>query len=484
MNANSRIWISLFVVAMVLAACGGPKETPPAQEEPTPSPRAEAPAPAETVEPAPAPAEEAAAPPEPLEYQPAIFVPEEAELLDEEGPGKLYHVGELLVCIMEGTHKDMGFQHGRLLAEKIRHIAKEGYLQEALYANGYSHEYAVEQAKRMEKHFPPEYIEELKGIVDGLKAADVDDVTYEELLVAACVAELLHHDPNAPPGCSNFAVFGQWTPDGRLLHGRNLDWTIGKDAQQDAVTLVWRPKGATPFMMLSYAGLIGGVSGMNAAQITIGEMTSSSPEETFDGIPLQIIMRMVVEKATTLEEAVGIIKKGPRALGWNFVIGDGKIPDARALEVDKNTVDVFTPEDSHETPDMGHKPLPDAIRRTNHPCGETQQKKVVKAMGPKIGIDGNDWEKAKPLVKAFLEGQNTFHRYVWLGEQIEARPGAVDVETALGLLANGPVAADNTLHSFVFDPSNKTAYIANAAVEPPVTAWKTGYTKLDLSQWF
>jgi predicted choloylglycine hydrolase len=486
MNATCRLWISLFVVAIMLAACGGPKDSAAPQTPPVPPPP-------ETAEPAPPPAEtppeppateEAPAPPDPLEYQPEILIPEEAELLDEEGPGKLYRVGQLLVCVMEGTHKDMGFQHGRLLAEKIRHITKEGYMQKALYGNGYSHEYSIEQARRMEKHFPPEYIEEMQGIVEGVKAAGVEDVTYEELLVAACIAELLHHDPNAPPECSNVAVFGKWTPDGRLLHARNLDWTIGKSAQDDALTLVWRPKDATPFMMLGYAGLIGGVSGMNAAQITIGEMTSSSPEETFDGIPLQIIMRMVVEKASTLDEAVGIIQKGPRTLGWNLVIGDGKIPDARALEVDKNTVDVFTPDDPHETPEMGHKSLPDAIRRTNHPCGETQQKKIVKAMGPRIGIDGSDWEKAKPLTKAFLAGQNTFHRYVWLGEQIEARPGAVDVETALALLANGPVAAGNTLHSFVFDPANEIAYIANAAVEPPETAWKTPYTKLNLSQWF
>ncbi len=486
MLRSYRYCLCALLAALVLTACGPktadapqPSAAPPAIAAPEPEavPEASAAPPAQPVE-------ESPGPPEHLEFQPVVLNPEGPELLDEEGAGRLYRAGELLVCVMEGSHREMGFQHGRLLADRIRHITKEGYMQRALYGNGYSPEYALEQANRMATHFPPEYIEEMRGMADGLKAADIEDVTFEDLLIAVCVAEILHHGPDAPPACSNFAVFGRWTPDGRLIHGRNLDWTIRNGAQEDAVTLVWRPAGGIPFMMITYAGAIGGVSGMNAQQITIGEMTATSPEETFDGIPLQVIMRMVVEKASTLDEAVGIIQNGPRTLGWNFVIGDGKIPDARALEVDMNTVDVFAPADAHETPDMGHKSLPDAIRRTNHPCGTLQQQKVVKALGPRIGLDGSNWETAKPLAKAYLQQQNTFHRYVWLGEQIEARPAAVDIETALALLANGPVAADNTLHSFVFDPANHVAYIANAAIEPPVTAWKTVYTKLDLSLWF
>ncbi len=471
-----RTWLAVLLVLPALATCGAPKSpetpqppsAPPAVETPSPEPVSESSAPT----------------PEPLAYQPVILEPEAAELLDQEGSGKLCQVGELLVCVLEGTHREMGYQHGRLLARKIQHIAKEGYLQQAGFDNGYTLEYAVEQSTRMARHFPPEYLDELHGILEGLEAAGVSEVTYEELLIAACVAELLHHAPNSPPACSNFAVFGQWTPDGRLLHGRNLDWTIGKGAQKDAVAFVFRPEGGIPFMMLAYAGVIGGVSGMNASQITIGEMTASSPEESFDGIPLQMIMRMVLEKAKTLDEAVAIIERGPRTLGWNFVLGDGKIPDVRALEVDRNTVDVFTPGDPRETPEIGHQPLPDAIRRTNHPCGEIQQRKVVQARGAEIGLDGGDWDAVKPLAKAFLAQQNTFHRYQWLGEQIQARPKAIDVSTALALLSNGPVAANNTLHSFVFDPAKQTAYIAHAAVAPPVTAWKTVYTRLDLSPWF
>jgi hypothetical protein len=205
----------MLLVLPVLATCGAPK-TPETPQPPSVPPAADTP-PAVPEPESPAPT------PEPLAYQPVILEPEAAELLDQEGSGKLYQAGELLVCVLEGTHREMGFQHGRLLAGKIQHITKEGYLQRAVFDNGYTLAYAVEQSTRMARHFPPEYLDELHGILDGLTAAGVSGVTYEELLIAACVAELLHHAPNSPPACSNFAVFGQWTPDGRLLHGRNLD---------------------------------------------------------------------------------------------------------------------------------------------------------------------------------------------------------------------------------------------------------------------
>jgi hypothetical protein len=87
-------------------------------------------------------------------------------------------------------------------------------------------------------------------------------------------------------------------------------------------------------------------------------------------------------------------------------------------------------------------------------------------------------------VKKVLKTQNTWQRYEWLGRQIEARPGAIDIEQALELLSNGPVKNDATLHSWVFDPKNELAYVANAGINPPVPATETTYTKLDLKEWF
>ncbi|HPO14858.1 MAG TPA: C45 family autoproteolytic acyltransferase/hydrolase [Candidatus Hydrogenedentes bacterium] len=414
---------------------------------------------------------------------PDIIEHPEVKQIDAEGAGKLYSVGEHLVCVMEGTPEEMGFQHGRLLAQKIKHVITEGYFKKALWDRGYTPEYVNAQSARMEKFIPAAYMEEIKGIVKGLKKAGVMDVTQDAVRNGVTQAEILHFDPNSPPACSNFACWGQWTTDGRLLHGRNLDWSIDWSAQDDAVILVWRPKGGTPFMMVGWAGGIGSVSGMNAHGLTLGEMTCVSSDATFDGIPLCVLMRRVLQEAKNLDEAVNIIRTGPRTTGWNFILGDGNAGDGRALEVDAKACEVFGSMDPKENEETGHWSIPDAVRRTNHPISATQLLKLAQSMGPKMGLNITTMEQLKAAI-FILKIQNTWQRYDWLGKQIQAKPHGMDVKEALQLLANGPVFNDDTLHSWVFDPKNKTAYVAVAGINPLLTATRCAFTKIDLSPWF
>ena len=422
----------------------------------------------------------ASAAPPPELATPEVVDDPETVLIDEEGMGKLCRVGEHLVCVMEGTPAEMGYQHGRLCAKQIRQIVKDGYMVKALLDRGYTTAYIHAQSERMEKHFPQEYVEEMRGVVEGLRAAGIEDVAYEDIRTAVTQAEISHHDPDDPPGCTNFAAWGRWTTDGRLLHGRNLDWSISRGAQEAAAVFVWRPKGGTPFMMVGWTGAIGSVSGMNASGITFGEMTSTSTDETFDGLPLMLLMRRVLEKAKTLDEAVAIVQRAPRTTGWNFILGDAKIPDGRALEVDAADCEVFAPMDAKENEKTGHWAMEDAVRRTNHPCGLVKIYKLIDVYGPQFSITREDFDQAIPMLKL----QNTWQRYDWLGKQIQARPGAMDVAEALQLLANGPVKCDATLHAWVFDPKNQTAYVAVAGSDPPLTATARPFTRIDLAQWF
>jgi len=407
----------------------------------------------------------------------------EVRLLDSEGAGKLYSVGEHLVCVMEGTPTQMGFQHGRLLAEKMRHNMKEGYVKKALWDRGYTWEYTVEQSERMEKFFSPDQVAEMLGMVLGLRAAGITDITYEDVRLGVTQAEILHFDPNAAPECSNFACWGKWTPDGRLLHGRNLDWDVKSGAQVDAAILVWRPYKGTPFMMVGWAGGIGSVSGMNAAGITMGEMTLPSANATFDGLPMFLQFRNVLERCSTLDQAVDFLVNCPRTTGWNFIIGDGKIPDGRAFETDAKRCDVYAPLDPKENQETAHESLEDAVRRTNHPVSKKALVELVQAFGAEFGIKATTWEELKALLP-LVKRQNSWQRYDFLGKQITAKPGGVDVQKALDILANGPVFCDATLHAWVFDPAKQTVYVSNAGWDPPVTATLRPFTKIDLKEWF
>ncbi len=407
----------------------------------------------------------------------------EITLLDQEGAGKLYQAGPIQVLVMEGTPAEMGFQHGRLLAKKIHHLIREGYMPKALWGRGYSQEYVKTQSERMEKHFPPEIIEEMRGIVEGVKKAGVEDIAYEDIRLGVTQAEILHFPPDSPPSCSNFAVWGRWTTDGRLLHARNLDWNIKGDAQDDALVLVWRPKGGFPFMMIGWAGGVGSVSGMNARGITLGEMTLPSADATFDGLPLFLQMRLMLEKCDTLAKSVEFFEKCKRTTGWNFIIGDGGKRDGRALETDAKYCTEFTTMDPKETDATGHWGMAECVRRTNHPVGMDQLLRLSKAYGDKIGVTVETSEQLT-LMAPLLKEQDSWQRYEWLSRAVEAQPGKIDAVGAVKILATGPVYCDATLHSFVFDPSAQTAWVAIAGNNPPVTATDMPFTKLVLTEWF
>lgn len=150
--------------------------------------------------------------------------------------------------------------------------------------------------------------------------------------------------------------------------------------------------------------------------------------------------------------------------------------------MDAKVCEVYEAMDAKENESTGHWPLENAIRRTNHPVGEDQLYKLATVLGPEVGINIQDREQLRAAIP-LLKMQNTWQRYDWMGKQIQARPGALDIREAVDILANGPVFNHVTLHSFVFDPTNHAAYIANAGNNPPVTATLRAFARIDLKEW-
>src|SRR5690606_33556790 len=107
-------------------------------------------------------------------------------------------------------------------------------------------------------YVPQWYHQELAGLAAGSGAE------LSELTIANFLPELFH--------CSVFAVMGSATTDGKLYHGRVLGYACDWKLQDHAVLIVGEPEKGSPLCNVTYAGLIGSVTGMNAQHIPIGEM--------------------------------------------------------------------------------------------------------------------------------------------------------------------------------------------------------------------
>lgn len=326
-------------------------------------------------------------------------------VLATEGKGRLELIDGTRVLFLAGSPEEIGRQHGVLLKKQIR-----GLVDHILYGVGVGSSFEkgkwflreIEEAqRRLTPHMRPEYLQEMDAL------AFAAGLEKEEVRLANYFPELFH--------CSGFALFGEATSGGRMFHGRILDYLRGAGLEQSAVVIILKPDGRNAWVNISYAGFVGSVTAMNEKQVAIGEMGGRG-EGHWDGKPMAQLVREVMERANTIDEAVQIMRKGPRTCEYYYVISDGKSRRAVGIAATPTKFDVITAGQSH--PQLPH-PIQDAV-----------------------------------LMSADA-------RYLKLVERVKENFGRIDAETARDLMKL-PVAMTSNIHCALFAPDTLDFWVANA----------------------
>ncbi len=347
----------------------------------------------------------------------------ERRVLAREGQGRLELIDGTRVLFLKGTPEEMGRQHGTLLKKDIGDL-----IDHILYGVGVGSSFAkgrwffgeIESAqKRLTPFMDPCYFREMDAL------ADAGGFPREEVRLANFFPELFH--------CSGFALFGSATVGGRLYHGRILDYLRGMGLEQHAVVIVLQPDQGNAWVNVSYSGFIGSVTAMNERHLAIGEMGGRG-EGRWDGKPMAELVREVMEKASTLEEAVAIMRKGPRTCEYYFVISDAKA---------RRAVGIAATPDKFETiwPGQSHSLLPHAIPDA-----------VLMSAGD---------------------------RYEELARRVQANLGKLDAAGARDLMKR-PVCMPSNIHCALFAPDTLELWVANADAQNP--AAHTRFTRYNLAE--
>ena len=347
----------------------------------------------------------------------------ERRVVAREGAGRLEIVDGTKVLYLKGTPEEMGRQHGVLLKKDIR-----GLVDRILYGVGVGSSFekgewvfgGIEAAQRRLHPFMDErYYREMDSL------ADASGLRREEVRLANFFPELFH--------CSGFAVFGQATVAGRLYHGRVLDYLRGMGLEQNAVVMVFQPEQGNAWVNVGYAGFIGSVTAMNAKHISIGEMGGRG-EGNWDGKPMAELVREVMEKADTLDEAVAIMRKGPRTCEYYYVISDAKSGRAVGIGATPDKFDVVQPGQGFEG--LAH-PVKDAVLMS---AGD---------------------------------------RYEELVRRVKGNYGKLDAAGARDLMKR-PVCMTSNIHCALFAPDALDFWVANADSQNP--AAHTRFTQYNLAE--
>ena len=341
------------------------------------------------------------------------------------GAGFLEEVDGYRVLHLKGDPYEMGYQQGALLKDHIReqvHYLFDVKAKEMTVELGgvklLSPKKVIQGiVATQRKHVPARFFEEMKGIADGA-GMDVRDI-----IVANFIPELFH--------CSGFALSGPATKDGTLYHGRILDYGCDWKLQDHAVLTVAEPKGKVPFVNVTYSGFVGSVTGMNAERISIGEMGGRGMGH-WEGVPMALLVRMALEDAKSLDEAVAVFRDHPRTCEYYYVIADGETGKAVGMEGSWNAFGTIAMGEAH----------------------------------PKLPV---------PLKDAVVLSAGD--RYKELARRVKSGLGGFDAETARHLM-DRPVAMKSNLHSVLFETTTTRFWVANAskdgkpAAEQPYSAFR------------
>ena len=335
--------------------------------------------------------------------------------------GELRWIGEQRVVLLQGTPEQVGRAHGQLLGREAT-----ACIDSVLYAFGtvqtirtgrwFRHD--LQNAyRRLAPHIPERHKRETRALASALK---IDNQLAQALNV---FPELFH--------CSGFAVFGQATRDGKLYHGRVLDYMTTIGLQDAATTFIVKVDDRIPFANVGYAAFIGSVSGMNARGISLGEMGGRG-EGLWDGAPMATLMRRALEESHTLEDVMRLWEASPRTCEYYYVFADGKTNRAVGVAATPESIEWIQPGQSHPRLGAG---IPDAI---------------VLSAGSRLAT---------------------------LRERIQSRHGQIDAEVGQWLMSR-PVAMKSNLHNVLFVPADGVFYVANASHSQP--AADRPYVKLNL----
>ena len=252
---------------------------------------------------------------------------------------------------LAGAPRDLGFQHGYLLAPEIEDAHKAVKL---ALTHDTKKDYGFFRDAARNVLWPKvtgEYREEIEGIVEGVNsrgiALDDADIVFLNAWNELVPYYVTWYDRKhktaganpkltAPEHCSAFVATGSYTRDGRPVMGHNA-WTGYMEGQRWNIIFDIQPASGHKILMDGYPGMIHSgddfgfnSTGMMITETTISGFTGFNPE----GVPEFVRARKAMQYASSIDDFARIMKDGNNG-GYanNWLVADCKTNEVASLEL-------------------------------------------------------------------------------------------------------------------------------------------------------
>jgi hypothetical protein len=232
------------------------------------------------------------------------------------GKGELRYLSGVPVLTVEGGPEEIGRQVGVLGVKPATRLL--GYPKDFLKAFGLEVTWPlfVQAGRGMLAQFPPDHLKEMEGMI-AASGTDRDTV----------VAANTMFDIKKFIACSTLLVEAERSTTGGPLLGRNLDYPSLGYVQKYSLVTIYRPAGKHAFVSVGFPGVVGCLSGMNDAGLTVAVLEVFAVKdgaEKYDraGTPYALCYRRLLEECATVDESEKLLRSMKRVTTTNLAICD------------------------------------------------------------------------------------------------------------------------------------------------------------------
>lgn len=249
---------------------------------------------------------------------------------------------------LEGNALERGVAHGSLGRELIHHQenAIMSKLEEMVPSEdyrGFLKTFVSWFNRKLYLHVSEEFKQEIYGVSRyGLEKYNDFAPAYIRMLYFHGAHDIGHALQDLMlVGCTSFAAWDDKTSDGELLIGRNFDFYAGDDFGEQKIAAFVNPEKGHRFMMYTWGGMIGALSGMNMQGITVTINAGKSRMPLVAKTPISLLAREILQYAGSIEEAIAIAKTREVFVSESIMVGSGDEKRTVLIEVSPGNFGVY-----------------------------------------------------------------------------------------------------------------------------------------------
>lgn len=297
-------------------------------------------------------------------------------------------------------------------------------------------------------------------------------------------------DSRTQPPSIGFALRGTATKNGKPLLAHHFSLLDAGTSHKHTVIQIHHPESGPDFMFPGWAGIVWGLSGINAQGVSFAVNMSDTLNNPlvgrvkaalFDpdvglegarllssGLPVGFVGRTVLENAKTSAEAQAQIQAAAQTFGWMYLVAD-KAGDIVLVETNSNILGALDAPASY-TPDPDQAGNTDSHGRPWASVGPDDLRMSVQFRKLADDLTLN-------LVAFKLKPQRFWTSYFFtanrafatLGDAISANYGQFDIQRAITVLRqDGLYDHNDSMNAAIYEPATRTMRAATGLV--PATA--------------